>query len=169
MGVMQIIAASDAWTLDRVARLKALHADGCSASSIAVTLGGISRMAVLGKIHRLGLSRPQMPKLPAKPYVEAPVRPRPAPDAAAELTHPDTGRTRINFDAPAPRPAHSRALALDDLSTGDCRWPSGDLRDGGLTFCGHRSHGNRPYCEAHCRMAYQRAKTSRPYAMAGQK
>lgn len=166
MGVMQIIAASDAWTPDRVARLKALRADGCSASSIAVTLGGISRMAVLGKIHRLGLSRPQMPKLPAKPYIEAPAKPRPAPHAAAELTHPDTGRTWINFDAPALPPARSRTLALDDLHTGDCRWPSGDLREGGLTFCGHPSHGNRPYCLGHCRVAMQRPKAQRASAAA---
>src|SRR6266705_1104829 len=44
------------WTDDRVERLKKLWADGLSASQIAGELGGITRNAVIGKVHRLGLS-----------------------------------------------------------------------------------------------------------------
>src|SRR5947209_17519794 len=45
------------WTDERVERLKKLWADGLSASQIAGELGGITRNAVIGKVHRLGLSR----------------------------------------------------------------------------------------------------------------
>src|ERR1044072_1581830 len=44
------------WTDDRVDLLKRLWADGLSASQIAGELGGITRNAVIGKVHRLGLS-----------------------------------------------------------------------------------------------------------------
>src|SRR5436309_13039421 len=44
------------WTDERVEMLKKLWADGLSASQIAAELGGITRNAVIGKVHRLGLS-----------------------------------------------------------------------------------------------------------------
>src|SRR6266699_5845778 len=44
------------WTDERVASLKKMWGDGSSASQIAAELGGITRNAVIGKVHRLGLS-----------------------------------------------------------------------------------------------------------------
>ena len=44
------------WTDERVEQLKKLWADGLSASQIAAQLGGVSRNAVIGKVHRLKLS-----------------------------------------------------------------------------------------------------------------
>src|SRR5674476_385108 len=44
------------WTDERVALLTKLWADGLSASQIAAELGGVTRNAVIGKVHRLGLS-----------------------------------------------------------------------------------------------------------------
>ena len=44
------------WTEDRVELLKKLWQDGLSASQIAGQLGGVTRNAVIGKVHRLGLS-----------------------------------------------------------------------------------------------------------------
>src|SRR5947207_1913245 len=44
------------WTDERVELLKKLWADGLSASQIAAELGGVTRNAVIGKVHRLGLS-----------------------------------------------------------------------------------------------------------------
>ena len=47
------------WTEERIDRLKAMWAEGSTASQIAEDLGGVSRNAVIGKAHRLGLeSRP---------------------------------------------------------------------------------------------------------------
>ena len=45
-----------AWTPDRVEILKKMWSEGQSASQIANDLGGVTRNAVIGKIHRLGLS-----------------------------------------------------------------------------------------------------------------
>ena len=44
------------WTDERVETLKKLWAEGLSASQIAAALGGVTRNAVIGKVHRLGLS-----------------------------------------------------------------------------------------------------------------
>ena len=44
------------WTEERVSVLKKLWAEGHSASQIAKQLGGVTRNAVIGKVHRLGLS-----------------------------------------------------------------------------------------------------------------
>ncbi|TMJ76370.1 MAG: GcrA cell cycle regulator, partial [Alphaproteobacteria bacterium] len=44
------------WTDERVETLKRLWAEGLSASQIAAALGGVTRNAVIGKVHRLGLS-----------------------------------------------------------------------------------------------------------------
>ena len=45
-----------AWTEDRVEKLKTMWTDGNSSSQIAKALGGVTRNAVIGKVHRLGLS-----------------------------------------------------------------------------------------------------------------
>lgn len=58
------------WTADRVDLLKRLWVDGFSASQIAVELGGITRNAVIGKVHRLGLGNRVRP-----PQALAPVLP----------------------------------------------------------------------------------------------
>src|SRR3954465_2625436 len=53
------------WTDERVETLKKLWSDGLSASQIAAELGGITRNAVIGKVHRLGLSgRAKSPSSP---------------------------------------------------------------------------------------------------------
>ena len=52
------------WTEERIERLKAMWTEGATASQIADELGGVSRNAVIGKAHRLGLeARPS----PVKP------------------------------------------------------------------------------------------------------
>jgi GcrA cell cycle regulator len=83
------------WTDERIDRLKTMWENGLTASQIAEDLGGVSRNAVIGKAHRLGLkSRPSPVKAndpdakpAAKPkvkLVEKPAAPRPAPAAPVE-------------------------------------------------------------------------------------
>ena len=61
------------WSEDRVERLKALWADGLSASQVAKQLGGVTRNAVIGKVHRLGLSgRVAAPVAAVPPAPEGP-------------------------------------------------------------------------------------------------
>jgi GcrA cell cycle regulator len=90
------------WTDERIDRLKELWTNGMTASQIADELGGVSRNAVIGKAHRLGLqARPS----PVKPNEETPVKAKskPAPAPAPK---------REEEAAPAPRPAaEARASA----------------------------------------------------------
>src|ERR1700761_6355594 len=70
------------WTDERVELLKKLWLDGLSASQIAKQLGGVTRNAVIGKVHRLGLSGRATPSQPQRPTFKAPRAPRPAITAA---------------------------------------------------------------------------------------
>ena len=55
------------WTEDRVDVLKRLWLEGLSASQIAKQLGGgVTRNAVIGKVHRLGLSGRAAPSQPVR-------------------------------------------------------------------------------------------------------
>lgn len=76
------------WTDERVELLKKMWGEGQSASQIAKELGGVTRNAVIGKIHRLGLSNrtgsPAPSKADAKPKVEAKAKPAPKPEVAAK-------------------------------------------------------------------------------------
>ena len=64
------------WTDERVELLKKLWLDGLSASQIAKQLGGVTRNAVIGKVHRLGLSGRAAPSQPSRTVFKAarPVR-----------------------------------------------------------------------------------------------
>ena len=72
------------WTDDRVEMLKKMWGEGQSASQIAKELGGVTRNAVIGKVHRLGLSNRAgsggnaKPEAKAKPAVKAEAKPKPA-------------------------------------------------------------------------------------------
>lgn len=62
------------WTEERISKLKTLWTDGKSASQIAVAFGDVTRNAVIGKVHRLGLSsRPSPIRRQAAPPAPAPV------------------------------------------------------------------------------------------------
>ena len=100
------------WTDERVETLKKMWAEGQSASQIAKELGGVTRNAVIGKVHRLGLSNRVGPGTPAEdegtaasapaattPSPAAPAKPAPAPRAVAPEPAP-----RPAPAAPAPQP-----------------------------------------------------------------
>ncbi|HWL55296.1 MAG TPA: GcrA family cell cycle regulator [Paracoccus sp. (in: a-proteobacteria)] len=89
------------WTDERVETLKRMWAEGQSASQIAKELGGVTRNAVIGKVHRLGLSNraEDGTEAPAAPAPEA--KPAPQPAAAAPEPKP----------APEPEPAAKPAAA----------------------------------------------------------
>ena len=91
------------WTDERIERLKELWSKGMTASQIADELGGVSRNAVIGKAHRLGLqSRPspvkpneashaavqQEPEAEAPEEAPAPPKPKAKPPAAPALAQP---------------------------------------------------------------------------------
>lgn len=106
------------WTDERIGTLKKMWEGGATASEIATELGGVSRNAVIGKAHRLGLkARPSPVKANDKKKAAAPVKkPAPAPvraapaeprAAPAERTSPvaePAERPAPRAAAPAPRP-----------------------------------------------------------------
>jgi len=151
------------WTDERVELLKKLWQDGLSASQIAKQLGGVTRNAVIGKVHRLGLSGRAAPSKPARPAFKAPRQARPvtaAPSAPRRIAEPVAAQA-----APAPTPvryveeAPGSATVLT-LGAHMCKWPIGDPASEGFTFCGRRA-SDGPYCGEHARVAYQPAQTKK--------
>lgn len=100
------------WTDERIATLKKMWEGGATASEIATELGGVSRNAVIGKAHRLGLkARPSPVKANEKKKAAAPAPRKPAaapPPAAprpaepAERAAPVEAPERVIARAPAP-------------------------------------------------------------------
>jgi len=168
------------WTDERVERLKTLWQEGKSASYIASELGGVSRNAVIGKVHRMGLSgRGKTPEkaVAAKPRqkpADAPAAaPTPAPQpmsiGATALAPAAAERLAPAPDPMAPRPTPravpqpaaeivvppSDRVTIMDLRESMCRWPLGDPSSADFRFCGGRSLTGMPYCEHHAQIAYQ--------------
>src|ERR1700759_347679 len=84
------------WTEERVAELKKLWAEGHSASQIAKRLGSVTRNAVIGKVHRLGLSGRATPSRPVKrpPRLARP-KPQQLPRPAQQAPRATAGNTAL--------------------------------------------------------------------------
>jgi GcrA cell cycle regulator len=147
------------WTDERVELLKKLWQDGLSASQIAAELGGVTRNAVIGKVHRLGLSGRGQPtssiKRQRRTHSTGMRRVRQMITVgnlalkADEMTHADI-RPRRDIVVPI-----ARKLSIFQLTEKTCKWPIGDPGHDEFHFCGHDSLENLPYCEYHAGVAYQ--------------
>lgn len=145
------------WTDDRVASLKKLWLEGLSASQIAKQLGGVTRNAVIGKVHRLGLSGRATPAAPARTVFKAPRAPRPAMVSTHAPRRPEPVSAAPAMTAlPAIMEEPGSATVLT-LGAHMCKWPIGDPATDGFTFCGRRTGVDGPYCNEHARVAYQPA------------
>ncbi|MBL8572987.1 MAG: GcrA cell cycle regulator [Hyphomicrobiaceae bacterium] len=157
------------WTDDRVELLKKLWNDGLSASRIASELGGVTRNAVIGKVHRLGLSgRAKAPAPAPRPVAKKPA-PVKAPSAPARPSSPMTNGALALKPETAPRQAPTPRPVVYDLSEPPlienatvlqlnehcCRWPVGDPLNSDFHFCARKKDLASPYCAYHARMAYQ--------------
>ena len=150
------------WTEQRIELLRKLWGQGQTASQIAVALGGISRNAVIGKAHRLGLTGrpspikrdgsggPSRRKTAARRLAN--IAPKPVISKQAEAVAGN------GAEAPAspPPPARQGYAARAHGGTKTCSWPVGDPKQPGFQFCGEPSEPGRPYCAKHCSQAYQR-------------
>src|ERR1700742_3151032 len=98
------------WTEERVATLKKLWLEGLSASQIAKQLGGVTRNAVIGKVHRLGLSGRAAPSPPARPAPSRPpprgFNPQPTPRPAAPAQPVVRRAVAVAPAQPLPEPIH---------------------------------------------------------------
>lgn len=132
------------WPQERTEKLKQLWAEGHSASIIGRMLGdGITRCAVLGKVHRLGLpprivTRISRARLKPTPLPE----PEPLPYDPLQFLH--------------------IPLECKQLTERTCKWP---LNDGGpFLFCGRLKPRTQPYCEACAPRAWTRTMSNAQYA-----
>ena len=171
------------WTDERVELLKKMWGDGQSASQIAKELGGVTRNAVIGKVHRLGLSNRATTstaktgttaKAEPKPAAEPKAKVAPKPEAAARPATPIPMRKAI-IPAGQPLPPQPSAneispealakvseiekkakrLSLLELTERTCKWPVGDPATDDFWFCGLATQAGKPYCEAHVGVAFQ--------------
>ncbi|MCJ8142758.1 GcrA family cell cycle regulator [Ancylobacter sp. A5.8] len=154
------------WTDERVELLKKLWSEGLSASQIAAELGGVTRNAVIGKVHRLGLSgrakavaapapRPRKPRpsaptaVPARPAVHGNAALATVVRAVAEPEPEEVADPVANVIPMADR------CTILDLTEFTCRWPVGDPGKQDFFYCGSRTKTGLPYCAYHARIAYQ--------------
>lgn len=165
------------WTDERVEQLRLHWTEGKSASQIAALLGhGLTRNAVIGKVHRLGLagrakspsaaiSRPRQPR-PA-PSIHRSAAPRPsaavpriARGAAAFAIAPQALADADAQDFESVVVPMSLRVTIVELREAMCRWPLGDPASPEFRYCGsHAAAG--PYCPHHGALAYQPAQERR--------
>ncbi len=150
------------WTDDRVATLKKLWNDGLSASLIATKIGEVTRNAVIGKAHRLGLagrttgSRKRSPAHAASLF-RAPAHPRKT-RTVSRIRGPSRPPIRAAPKGPVLLPElglpPDEFVTVRTLTARSCRWPIGDPKADGFHFCGRAKPAGGPYCDHHAGIAY---------------
>ena len=141
-----------AWTDERVELLKKLWAEGLSAAQIANKMGGVTRNAVIGKVHRLGLSGRATPAKPQRGC-----------RTTSERKDETAKAPRAEVKPVIPEPEFTAPLVLD---TGDkttvatiknnmCKWPVGDPAKDDFHFCGQPTLSGKSYCAYHAHLAFQ--------------
>lgn len=178
-------AQAAGWTDERVELLKKLWMEGLSASQIAGELGeGVTRNAVIGKVHRLKLSARAKPTNSA-PRARPAARPAPrrvaSPSASMSSMGGGGAGKVVRQSMPRPQSIGATALAMTpdieadlyvapaaaelfipehkrlnllQLNEHTCKWPIGDPLSKDFYFCGQHSLETGPYCEFHSRRAY---------------
>ncbi len=132
------------WTPELIAEVTRLWGEGLTTAEIG-KLVGVTKNAVVGKAHRLGL------------------RPRPSPirhkggGSSGGSTNRNGGGTRTPRPvAKAPiKPVSQLALSTTGAR---CKWPFGHPGDSDFHFCGSLALVNKPYCPEHYQMAYLPAR-----------
>ena len=155
------------WTDERVELLRQLWLDGKSASQISTQLGhGVTRNAVIGKVHRLGLAgRAKTPIRAAAPRAAhaahvassppraAPVRRFAATTALALYVRADARmRPEPRRDVVVPM---SLRVTIVELKEAMCRWPLGDPTSPNSAIAAQPTEATGPYCAHHGKLAYQ--------------
>ena len=143
------------WNDENVETLKKLWADGFSASQVAARIGGITRNAVIGKVHRLGLTgRGHKNNKPPK---------RRSDPARIPRSRAMRKRVRI-LDVLQNLPPQTEipvtgGVALMDLESGQCRYPitPDHATSAQHRFCGCKQALGLPYCADHAKIAYRPA------------
>ena len=151
-----------AWTDDRVAMLRELWTKGLSASQIAVQLGGVSRNAVIGKAHRLGLESRPSPirgggggsRSRRNRAISRAIEARALRGTIADEEIGGEPAVSVPGGKIMDQPLAPPARPISDVK--ECLWPIGDPGEDGFGFCGRDAAHGRPYCADHCAVAYIR-------------
>lgn len=157
-----------AWTDDRVDLLKKLWAEGLSASQIAGRLGSVTRNAVIGKVHRLGLSgRATTSRMKSHRPRQRMAAKRMAKSRYATIGNPAL-RALYNAETNVYLPPTEELVipvaerkSIQTLTEVTCRWPIGDPQNTEFHFCGKNKVPGLPYCEFHARRAFQPPQSRR--------
>ncbi len=146
------------WTEAAADKAALLWSEGRGATAIAAELGGgLTRMAVIGKMTRMGVPCGGPPNKGGRPHG---FRPRSVTGKERQMRHrilraDDDPRPPPSASIPAGAPP-SKSLTIMQLTSRTCRWPYGTTE---ITFCGHRAVDGASYCEFHRRLGlspYQR-------------
>jgi GcrA cell cycle regulator len=152
------------WIDDRIATLKHCWKDGFSASQITQRLGGVTRNAVIGKVHRLGLAGRGNSSRGA-----ISTRRRSCSQASRTPTRGcrQTRAFRIRHSAapatvkrpailPELGPAPGSPVTVQGLTAVTCRWPEGDPKTSAFHFCGRvKTNPAIPDCDHHAAIAFR--------------
>lgn len=141
---------------DRVEKLKKLWGEGYSATQIASMLGCVSRNAVIGKVHRLGLplrgqvfrgqGRKSLPR-PREKKTSGPRRVAKRSPLWSVLEEMKAAPERLPVEEPAPDLAS--LVKFEDLTDKQCRYPHGDPKHPDFAFCGKPQAPGLKYCAHH--------------------
>jgi len=153
------------WTPERIEQLRTHIATGLSCSEIAAEIG-VSRNAVIGKIHRLGLApgRPGSGLVSGSAREDGPRARRSPPSAQrqflrlifADRASPSSATNADPTNVTATAYVEStRPCSLLELAACNCRWPVSNGSVTPFAFCGNDAVRGFPYCAGHARMAYR--------------
>ena len=161
------------WSSELIEQMTRCFHAGLSCSQIAGEIG-VTRNAVIGKMHRLGLSRP-------KELASAQMEQRRAARLARAKSPRNWRPKRVSISAqhemlaeafPAPEPVDEIPIyngcgcTLLELGQAQCRWPISSPGAADFCFCGNEPVKGLPYCLGHARMAYRRPGRPRGSARA---
>ena len=137
------------WSQERIDTLRQLWLEGLSASQISKRLGNVTRNAVIGKVHRMGLygrTYARTIRLKAKPAREQPptrVQPAKVPKMIFATEPLPDPRTPI---------AGAKLVSILEITDNECKYPHGD---GPFQFCGCPAVPGLSYCASHARIAFR--------------
>lgn len=171
------------WNDDTIARLRGLWDEGHSTAEIGRRLG-VSKNAVVGKAHRLGLTgrpspirkdpsgrrRPPPPRRvvgPTLPPLAATLPPVPSLASSLDTTAPAVAAAEPLPVSAVPQPSPSSVLTLAPRAPGrgyTCCWPLGEPGTRSFRFCDADALPGKPYCDEHAQIAYVRVKDRREEA-----
>jgi GcrA cell cycle regulator len=146
------------WTPERIEQLRSCVGNGMTCSQIAAAIG-VSRNAVIGKIHRLGLSSGRPAGVRARANCPPRARHSRGP-TQRRLLRLAFARAPLDEILSSVVVISTHPCSLIDIDVHQCRWPIGDPASTNFLFCGNDAIAGLTYCLGHARMAY-RATASR--------